>query len=34
MSKGIDAKQRDTLVKLLETIASAQGLSRGVHPGF
>jgi DNA-binding MarR family transcriptional regulator len=34
MSKGIDAEQRDMLVKLLETIVSAQGLSRGVHPGF
>jgi hypothetical protein len=26
--------QRDALVRLLEQVAMAQGLSRGIHPGF
>jgi DNA-binding MarR family transcriptional regulator len=34
LSAGMDAAERETLVRLLERIASTQGLRPGVHPGF
>jgi DNA-binding MarR family transcriptional regulator len=34
LTAGLDAAQRDTLRKLLRTVAEHQGLSTHVHPGY